>query len=125
MRAALSRTCLHCVLARLLRAESAALGARGLTLKLGAFEPLFLPARGAALYRSLRALLVGATRQATGGRLKLAVLDLPGKSHVEVTVSFAAGRRTRVLSCAFPRHDPDALGSGFAEHGESGWASAS
>jgi hypothetical protein len=113
----MTRTCLHCVLARVLRAEADALRERGLEVRLGPSEAVLLPAAGAATYRTVRALLRAAMADAAGPRIRLAVVDQPGKSHVEVTAVFAAARRTRVLSCAFPRHDPGALAGGFAEHG--------
>ena len=113
----MTRTCLHCVLARVLGAESERLRARGLEVRLGPSEAVLLPAPGAATYRTVRALLRAAIADAAGPRIRLAVVDQPGKSHVEVTAVFADARRTRVLSCAFPRHDPGALAGGFAEHG--------
>jgi len=113
----MTRTCLHCVLARVLRAEADALRERGLEVQLGPSEAVLLPAAGAATYRTVRALLRAAIADAAGPRIRLAVVDQAGKSHVEVTAVFADARRTRVLSCAFPRHDPGALAGGFAEHG--------
>ena len=113
----MTRTCLHCVLARVLRAEADALRERGLEVRLGPSEAVLLPAAGAATYRTVRALLRAAIADTAGPRIRLAVVDQPGKSHVEVTAVFADARRTRVLSCAFPRHDPGALAGGFAEHG--------
>lgn len=111
----MSRVCLHCVLARALRAESRTLTERGLEVKLGPSEAVFLPGSGAKTYRRLRSLLREAAAQASGDRLKLSVLDLPGKSHVEVTATFATALGARVLSRAFPLHDPAALARGFAE----------
>jgi len=113
----MTRTCLHCVLARVLRAEADALRERGLEVRLGPSEAVLLPAAGAATYRTVRALLRAAIADAAGPRIRLAVVDQAGKSYVEVTAVFADARRTRVLSCAFPRHDPGALAGGFAEHG--------
>ena len=113
----MTRTCLHCVLARVLRAEADALRERGLEVRLGPSEAVLLPAGGAATYRTVRALLRAAMADAAGSRIRLAVVDQAGKSHVELTAVFADARRTRVLSCAFPRHDPGALAGGFAEHG--------
>ena len=113
----MTRTCLHCVLTRVLRAEADALREHGLEVRLGLSKPVLLPAAGAATYRTVRALLRAAIADAAGPRIRLAVVDQPGKSHVEVTAVFADARRTRVLSCAFPRHDPGALAGGFAEHG--------
>src|SRR5437773_4859815 len=84
----MARICLHCVLARALRAEAGILAARGLEVKLGPSEAVFLPGSGVKTYRRLRSLLREAAAQASGERLKLSVLDLPGKSHVEVTATF-------------------------------------
>jgi hypothetical protein len=109
------RICLHCVLARVLRAEAETLSARGLDVKLGPSPPVFLPGSGQKVYRRLRSLLREAAAQTTGDRLKLSVLDLPGKSHVEVTVAFATAVGARVLSRAFPLQDPAMLARGFAE----------
>ena len=48
--------------------------------------------------------------------LKLAVVDLPGKSHVEVLATFTPrGARTRTLSVALPRYEAARLAAGFAE----------
>ena len=99
-----TRTCLHCALGRALRAESAA------------SEPTWLPIEGGRLYRELRGLLREARETARRGLVKLAVLDLPGKSHVEVTAVVRSPRgKARVLSRAFPRQTLDLLGAGFAE----------
>ena len=119
--AAGARACLHCALARVLSAESPALRARGLDVRLGLADPVFLPAPGGRLYRGLRRLLRAAMAEAAPpGPVKLAVLNLLGKSHVEVTAAFPSAHGTRVLSCAFPHHDPAALARGFAEHPGSG-----
>ena len=109
----MARICLHCVLARALRAEVQTLA--GLQVKLGPSAAVFLPGPGAMVYRRLRSLLREAAAHASGDRLKLSVLDLPGKSHVEVTATFATAIGARVLSRAFPLHDPATLARGFAE----------
>ena len=115
-RTIVTRTCLHCVLGRAMRAESAASRDGELALALRCSEPTWLPIEGRRLYRELRSLLREARQAARPGLVKLAVLDLPGKSHVEVTaVVCPAGRRARVLSRAFPRQTLDVLGGGFAE----------
>jgi len=113
---AASRTCLHCALARALRAEAAAFAARGLAIRLARSEPVFLPIAGGTVYRALRRLLRAACRAAERSPVKLAVLDLVGKSHVEVTATVLRGRTSHVLSCAFPCSDVATLGGGFAEH---------
>lgn len=106
------RTCLHCVVVRTLVAENDVLRARGLEVRLGPSEGVFLPGSGRTIYRSVRALLRTAMAQSTGPHIRLALLALAGKSHVEVTAAFAVERGVRVLSCAFPRHDPTALAGG-------------
>src|SRR5439155_1531614 len=85
-------------------AETRALGAggeglrgRGLEVRLGAADAVFLPAPGRATYRTVRALLRTAIGDAEGPRIRLTLVSLPGKSHVEVTAAFAVGRGTRVL----------------------------
>ena len=113
----MTRTCLHCVLARVLRAEDDQLRARGLEARVGAADAVFLPGASRGAYRAIRGLLRTAIGDTQGPRIRLALVSLPGKSHVEVTAAFAVARGTRVLSCAFPRHDPRALAGGFAEHG--------
>jgi hypothetical protein len=113
--AAASRVCLHCALARALRAEAPSFTASGLEIRLARSEPVFLPVSGAALYRALRRLLAAARAAAEHGPVKLAVLDLRGKSHVEVTATVAAAARVRVLACAFPQFVPSTLPRGFGE----------
>jgi hypothetical protein len=110
-----ARTCLHCALARALRAESPALAAAGLEVQLGRFEPVLLPVTGARLYRRLRRLLAEARAGATAGPVKVTVLDLAGKSHVEVTATLAGRPAARVLSCSFSRYEVARLMAGFAE----------
>jgi hypothetical protein len=116
--AAASRSCLHCALARALRAEAAAFHARGLDVRLSRSEPVFLPLGGATLYRTLRQLLGAARVAAERSPVKLAVLDLVGKSHVEVTATVLRGTTSSVFSCAFPCSDPSTLAGGFAEHAQ-------
>jgi hypothetical protein len=68
------------------------------------------------LYRAVRRLLQAARAAAQGRDVKLAVIDLPGKSHVEVTATVLVGRGgSRVLGCSFPRHARGTLARGFAE----------
>ncbi len=109
------RTCLHCALARALRAEADALAARGLAVTLGRSEPVWLPASGQGLSRAIRRLLRAAQAQAERSPVKLAVVDLVGKPDVEVTAAIPIGRDARVLRVAFPRHVPASLPGGFAE----------
>lgn len=110
-----SQTCLHCALGRALKHESPTLAAHGLTVSLGRTEPVWLPLPGGRLYRALRRLLRDAVGRSEGPSLKLTVIDLPGKSHVEVTATVLVGSGSRVLGTAFPRHVPGTLGGGFAE----------
>jgi hypothetical protein len=109
----MARICLHCVLARALKAEVHTLA--GLEVKVGPSAAVFLPGSGATIYRQVRSLLREAAALAKGDRLKLSVLDLPGKSHVEMTATFATAVGARVLSRTFPLHDPTMLARGFAE----------
>ena len=109
------RVCLHCALARAVRAELPALEARSLRVTASHCPPVWLPIAGARVYRRLRRLLAEAGALTERGAIKLAVLDLVGKSHVEVTAAVAVGRGTRVLRLAFPRHAAGTLGGGFAE----------
>src|SRR5216117_2063266 len=99
-----SRTCLHFVLERAVGHASRDLEAAGLSVTLHAREPIWLPETGTRVYRPIRRLLGAVCTEATPGPLKIDVLDLVGgKSHVEVTVTFRAGRSWRVLSSSFPR----------------------
>jgi hypothetical protein len=109
------RTCLHCALARALRAESDALAAAGLAWTLGRSEPVWLPIAGQRLYRAIRRLLRAARLQAERSPVKLAVVDLVGKPDVEVSAAVPVGRDARVLRVAFPRHVAATLPGGFAE----------
>jgi hypothetical protein len=109
------RSCLHCALARALHAESGAFVSRGLAISFARSEPVWLPRSGMRLYRGIRRLLRDARAAAEGNTVKLSVVDLPGKSHVEVTVTVATGRGSRVLSCAFARHAHGTLSRGFSE----------
>lgn len=109
------RSCLHCALTHALRAEADRLRARGVTIVMGRSEPLWLPIAGARVYRALRRLLQAAGSVAEPGKAKLSVLDMLGKSHVEVTIVVPAGRRVRVLCAALPRHSAAALPRGFVE----------
>lgn len=111
----MTRSCLHCALARALRSEADALAAQGLTVTFTRSDPVWLPTSGARLYRGVRRLLREARAASTGPAVKLAVLDLAGKSHVEVIATVRTARGTRVLTCAFERHVSGTLAGGFAE----------
>jgi hypothetical protein len=109
------RTCLHCALARALRAETATLAARGLLLHFERTEPVWLPVSGMRLYRGVRRLLRQAVVHGQPGTVKLVVLTLTGKSHVEVTATVPGPDGARVFAVAFPRYVPGTLARGFAE----------
>jgi hypothetical protein len=115
-RIAASRACLHCALARALSTEADAYASRGLELRLTRSEPVWLPVRGATIYRGIVRLLQRARDEAAGGSVRLAVLSLPGKTHVEVTAVVASERGHRVLACAFPQFVAARLAGGFSEH---------
>jgi hypothetical protein len=107
-------SCLHCSLARAVEAEWRG-GAVGPVVRIGRSEPLWLPVSGARVYRTLRELL-RSVRADAADSLKLAVLDLPGKSHVEVMATIArAGGRARSVSVRLPRYEATRLAGGFAE----------
>lgn len=110
-----TRSCLHCVLARVLRSETSLLEGAGLTVLVSHLDPVQLPLPGGRIYRRLRRLLREAVRQGEGQVIKVAVLDLPGKSHVEVTAAVGVPGGSRVLGCAFQRHVPGTLAGGFLE----------
>jgi hypothetical protein len=111
----MDRSCLHCALARALSAETDAFAAHGVSVSFTRSEPVWLPSSGMRLYRGVRRLLRQARAETEAREVKLAVIDLAGKSHVEVTATVTAGRGARVLACAFPRHVPGSLSRGFAE----------
>lgn len=113
----MSRTCMHCVLAHALRVESARLASQGIAVVLGRSEALWLPASGACVYRVLHRFLRDVVETAGHQIVKLVVVDLLGKSHVEVMAVVGTGKRSRVLKCAFPRHALGTLSRGFRE----GW----
>ena len=107
------QSCLHCVIVRVLRVESEHLAARGVEVTLRRSEPVWLPRSGASVYRRLRRFLASALEVAATGSIKLSVIDLPGKSHVEVTATLVSAAGPRVLASAFPRHAPGTLARGF------------
>lgn len=115
-RVALQRSCLHCALARALSTEADAYAGRGLELRLSRSEPVWLPVRGATIYRGIVALLRRARDEAAGSPVRLAVLALPGKTHVEVTAVVTADRGHRVFACSFPQFVAARLSGGFSEH---------
>jgi hypothetical protein len=111
-----TRTCLHCVLGRVLRAEARAIEATGLQIALRCSEATWLPAAGGPLYRSLRPFVKRAIRRAQKGTcIKITVVERPGNSHVEVIATIRSRRDWRVLGAAFPRFVTATLSGGFAE----------
>jgi len=110
-----TRHCLHCALARALRAEADTLLAHGLAVALGRSEPVWLPVPGMTLYRHLRRLLRDAEALGERGTLRLAVVDLPGKPHVEVLAVVRRAGHGVVLGRTFPRQLAAPLAGGFLE----------
>jgi hypothetical protein len=111
----MQRACVHCVLARAVRAESAACTASGVTLVIGHCDPVWLPTPGPRLYRSLRRLVSEALLLTGRERVTLSVWGAWGKSFVDVTAILQRDRQVRLLRRSFPRHVPGTLESGFVE----------
>jgi hypothetical protein len=109
------RTCLHCVLARVLRSELRDFERRGLLVTVGHLSPALLPLHAARVYRVLRRLVREAGAGGESSAVKFAVVDLPGKSHIEVLATIRCGRRARVLAVAFARQAEGSLEAGFVE----------
>jgi hypothetical protein len=114
--AELTRTCLHCVLQRVLRAESDDLMRAGLELTLSHSQASWVPQPGRRVYRRLRRLLQQSMTEAVSGTpLKIAIVDQVGKSYVEVTAIFCTAEGWKTISCPLPRYDLSRLWGGFAE----------
>ena len=110
----MAKSCLHCSLARAVDEEWRG-QIDGPVLRIGRSDPLWLPLPGARVYRELRRLL-RAARALSGDSLKLVVLDLAGKSHVEVVATVGRqGERPRSVSVQLPRFAVERLAAGFAE----------
>lgn len=109
------RTCVHCVIARALRSEVPKFEAVALTLRLGRLDPVWVPQPACAVYRAVRALLAEARAQAARSPVKLTLVDMAGKSHLELIVSLRTSSRAQVLTRAFPRHAAGTLERGFEE----------
>jgi len=109
------RTCLHCALARALKAETGALEARGVTVTMGRSDAVWLPISGARIYRAIRRLLREAAAVGEQHTVRMAVIDLLGKPEVEVTAAALLRGRATVFREAFPRVVPEPLPGGFAE----------
>lgn len=108
------RTCLHCALVRALRAEMPALERRRVDVVVGRSDAVWVPLSGMRVYRGIRRLLRQATGGATDCRVRIGVVDLAGKPHVDVmaTVLVAPARVHRV---GFARVVAGTLPGGFAE----------
>lgn len=109
------RTCLHCALLRALRAEMPGLEGRGVTVMVGRSDAVWLPLSGTRIYRGIRRLLQRAGGTAARCRIRMAVVDLRGSSHVDVLATVLAPGRARVHRVAFPRTVDRHLPAGFAE----------
>ena len=109
------RACLHCALARALGDEADELLRRRVVVTFGRSEAVWLPIAGARIYRELRRLLRRAASVGQDTTVRLNVIDLTGKAHVEVTAAVLTGGHAAVFSCAFPRFVGSALPSGFVE----------
>jgi hypothetical protein len=109
------RTCLHCALARALGDEADTLLRRGVVVTFARSEPVWLPIPGSRIYRRLRHLLRRAASIGEGHTVRLNVIDLAGKAHVEVTAAALAGAHATVFTCAFPRFVGATLPLGFDE----------
>jgi hypothetical protein len=109
-----SRTCLHCALARVLRAEAPALAARGVTVTMGRSDPVWLPISGTRVYRGVRRVLRAAAAASDHHVVRLAVIDLLGKPEVEVTAAALLPDRALVFRAGFVRV-VGPLAGGFSE----------
>jgi hypothetical protein len=109
------RSCLHCALARALGDEADDLVRRHVAVTFGRSEPVWLPIPGSRIYRGLRRLLRQAAAVGEGHTVRLNIIDLPGKPHVEVTAAALAGAHADVFVCAFPRFVASVLPRGFGE----------
>jgi hypothetical protein len=109
------RTCLHCALARVLRAEAPALEARGVTVTMGRSDPVWVPISGTRVYRGIRRVLREAATVAERHVVRLAVIDLLGKPEVEVTAAALLPDRALVFRAGFARFMGGPLPGGFSE----------
>ena len=109
------RTCLHCALARALRAEAPALSARGVTVTMGRSDPVWVPIAGGRVYRGIRRVLRAAAAVTERHVVRLAVIDLLGKPEVEVTATALVPPRAHVFRAGFARVVAGPLPGGFDE----------
>lgn len=86
-----------------------------MTVTVSRSEAVWLPIAGGRIYRGIRRLLRRAAAVSQGHRIRLAVVDLCGKPHVEVTAAALLPERARVFSVAFPRVLTEPLARGFTE----------
>ena len=103
------RSCLHCVVARVMEAEGAELPIRAS----GCPGPLWLPVSGVRLYRDLEQLL--ALASAEGDRPVVRLVVSAQTSHVDVTAVVPGARDSRAVTCRLPRHAAGSLEGGFTE----------
>jgi hypothetical protein len=113
-----TRSCLHCVLNRVLAAEADAFAARRLEVVRGREEASWLPDRGGIVYRRLKRLFREVRAVAAPGQMRITTLDAVGRSHVEVIATFPGESGWRTRSCLLPRYVLAALWQGYAEHVE-------
>src|SRR5262249_37610150 len=114
----MTRSCLHCVLNRVVAAEADAFAARRLEVVRGREEASWLPDRGGIVYRRLKRLFADVRTHAAPGPVRITTLDGMGRSHVEVLATFPSGKGWRTLSCLLPRYVLATLWAGWAEHAD-------
>lgn len=110
------RTCLHCALVRAIEAESRALQAGDVSVVVGRSDAVWVPISGARVYRGIRRLLRRVTPVAGGRVVRLSVVDLAGKPHVEVMAAALLPARAEVFGVEFPRVVTETLDGGFGEY---------
>jgi hypothetical protein len=96
------------------------LAAREIAVTLSVAQPVWLPATGASLYRRTRKVLRDGLLHAGRGRVKLAVVDLPGKSRIELMATIRCGQDRHLTLASFDRQLTDPLAAGFAECADPG-----
>jgi len=114
----MARSCLHCVLNRVLAAEASAFAKAGLEVSRGREEASWLPDRGGIVYRRLKHLFRDVRAVATPGPVRITTIDSFARSHVEVLATFRVQSGWRTLSCLLPRYVLATLWHGYAEHAE-------
>ena len=110
------RTCLHCAMVRAIEAESEALRVRDVSVVVGRSDAVWVPISGARVYRGIRRLLRQVTPVAGGRVVRLSVVDLVGKPHVEVMAAALLPARAAVFGVEFPRVVAATLDGGFGEY---------